>query len=111
MRRRRLPARSRRRCGARGARPRPLRRTRRPTSPPSGTRSASTSSATPAAFRDFFKAHYGPTIAVYRGIADDPARVAALDEELLDLARRFDHGADGRTVMEWEYLLVTARRA
>ena len=31
-----------------------------------------------AEFRDFFKANYGPTIAVYRFIADDPAKVAAL---------------------------------
>ena len=28
-----------------------------------------------AAFRDYFKANYGPTIAVYRSLADDPARV------------------------------------
>jgi SAM-dependent methyltransferase len=64
---------------------------------------------TPEAFRDFFKRTYGPTIAVYRAIADDPARVAALDQELVDLAQRFDRG-DGHTVLDWEYLLVTARR-
>ncbi|SDE67469.1 class I SAM-dependent methyltransferase [Auraticoccus monumenti] len=58
-------------------------------------------------FRDFFKARYGPTIAVYRAIADDPARVRALDDELAELARRHDLG-DGR--MEWEYLLLTARK-
>ncbi|MGD9957943.1 methyltransferase domain-containing protein [Nocardioides sp.] len=58
-----------------------------------------------AAFRDFFKATYGPTIAVYRAIADDPAKVAALDAELADLARRHDVGG-GR--MEWEYLVLTA---
>ena len=40
------------------------------------------------AFRDYFKAIYGPTIAVYRGIADDPERVAALDDALADLGRR-----------------------
>jgi SAM-dependent methyltransferase len=67
--------------------------------------------ADPAAFLDFFKAFYGPTIATYRGIADDPARVAALDGALLDLARRFDTGTPGASVLEWEYLLVTARRA
>ena len=59
-------------------------------------------------FRDFFKATYGPTIAVYRAIQDEPGRVATLDAELAELGRRF--GADeGR--MEWEYLLVTAHRA
>jgi ubiquinone/menaquinone biosynthesis C-methylase UbiE len=59
-------------------------------------------------FRDFFKAAYGPTIAVYRAIADEPDRVAALDRELADLARRHDLGGG---VMDWEYLLLTARRA
>jgi hypothetical protein len=65
--------------------------------------------ASPEAFRDYFKANYGPTIAVYRNIAGDPDKVAALDHDLVELARRNDHGA-GSTVMEWEYLLLTARR-
>jgi hypothetical protein len=30
--------------------------------------------ASPAAFRDYFKANYGPIIAAYRGIAGDPDR-------------------------------------
>ncbi|GAA5026775.1 class I SAM-dependent methyltransferase [Terrabacter aeriphilus] len=64
--------------------------------------------ARPEDFRDFFKRTYGPTIVTYRGIADDPEKVAALDVALADLAR--DHmDADGR--MGWEYLLVTARRS
>ncbi len=57
-------------------------------------------------FRDFFKATYGPTIAAYKQIADQPEKVAALDEDLAALARAHDQG-DG--VMEWEYLLLTAR--
>ncbi|MGW7438564.1 class I SAM-dependent methyltransferase [Streptomyces sp. NPDC054849] len=60
----------------------------------------------PTAFREFFKACYGPTIAVYRHIADDPERVAALDGDLDALAA--EHTVDG--VMEWEYLLLTAHR-
>ena len=60
-------------------------------------------------FRDFFKANYGPTIAVYRFIADDPEQVAALDRDLVELAERFDTGT-GRFEMDWEYLLLTARR-
>jgi hypothetical protein len=63
----------------------------------------------PADFREYFKASYGPTIAVYARIADDPAAVAALDADLDALAERFDVGASS-TVMEWEYLLLTARR-
>jgi SAM-dependent methyltransferase len=59
-----------------------------------------------AEFRDFFKRNYGPTIAVYRFLADDPAKVAALDADLAALGDRFL--SDGS--MGWEYLLVTARR-
>jgi len=60
-----------------------------------------------AEFRDFMKANYGPTIAVYRFIADDPGRVADLDAQLATLGDRFLN--DG--TMHWEYLLVTATRA
>ncbi|WP_350347597.1 class I SAM-dependent methyltransferase [Agromyces sp. G08B096] len=65
---------------------------------------------TPEQFRDYFKTHYGPTIAVYARIADDPDRVAALDDALAALAR--EHGVDGRGggAMRWEYLLTTAHR-
>ncbi len=57
-------------------------------------------------FREFMKANYGPTIAVYRFLADDRAKVDALDADLAALGEGFiDEG-----VMAWEYLLVTARR-
>ncbi|MBF4999757.1 class I SAM-dependent methyltransferase [Nocardia sp. BSTN01] len=59
-------------------------------------------------FRDFFKAHYGPTVAVYKALAGDSDRIAELDCALADLAARHNLGG-GR--MRWEYLLVTARRA
>jgi SAM-dependent methyltransferase len=62
----------------------------------------------PEDFRGYFKDNYGPTIAVYRSLGADSERIAALDTALDDLARRF--GADGGT-MDWEYLLVTARRS
>jgi SAM-dependent methyltransferase len=64
---------------------------------------------TPEEFRDYFKARYGPTIAAFRGLADDAGRAAELDARLVELARRFDRGT-GSTVMDWEYLLVTARK-
>ena len=66
--------------------------------------------ASPEAWRDWWKTVYGPTIAIYRGLADDPARTAALDHDLAALAARYDRGT-GSTVMDWEYLLLTARRA
>lgn len=66
-----------------------------------------TSFATPEQFREYFKAGYGPTVAAYRGLAEQPERAAALDEDLDALARRYQ---DPRGAMEWEYLLLTARR-
>jgi len=59
-----------------------------------------------AAFRDFFKRTYGPTIAVYRALADDPDRARQLDAELAALGD--DALVEG--AMEWEYLLLTGRR-
>lgn len=64
---------------------------------------------TPEAFRDYFKARYGPVIATYRSIVGDPGRVKALDDALTGLARRHDQGTTA-TVMDWEYLLLTARK-
>jgi len=60
-----------------------------------------------AEFRDFFKRTYGPTIAVYRSLAEDPGRTAELDAALAALGDE----ASREGVMEWEYLLFTARRA
>ena len=40
-----------------------------------------------AELRDFMKANYGPTIAVYRFIADDAEKVAALDADMAALGR------------------------
>lgn len=65
---------------------------------------------TPEAFRDYFKANYGPTVAAYRSLADEPERVASLDRDLSELARRHDSGS-GSFIMNWEYLLLTAKRA
>lgn len=59
-------------------------------------------------FRDYFKALYGPTIAVYRNIEADADRVAALDA---DIAQVGDGVLSGASTMEWEYLLLTARKA
>jgi len=62
---------------------------------------------TAEAFREFFKRCYGPTISTYRFIADDLARVAELDQALVELARAYDQGGGA---MPWEYLLYTAER-
>jgi SAM-dependent methyltransferase len=66
--------------------------------------------ASPEAWKDYWKTVYGPTIAVYRHVGDDPQEVAALDADLTALARRYDRGTGSTTVMDWEYLLFTARK-
>jgi SAM-dependent methyltransferase len=63
--------------------------------------------ASPQEFLDYFKACYGPTIAAYRGLVDQPERAVALDQALIELAGRFTT-RPGR--MDWEYLLVTGTR-
>jgi ubiquinone/menaquinone biosynthesis C-methylase UbiE len=69
-----------------------------------------TAYATPEEFREYFKRNYGPTIAVYRFIADDAEKVEALDRDLVDLAVRFGL-TEQSGATEWQYLLYTARRA
>jgi hypothetical protein len=66
---------------------------------------------TPKEFRESFKAHYGPVLAVYRSLGDDAERVAAVDAALDELTRSADIGREGSLVMEWEYLLLTATRS
>jgi ubiquinone/menaquinone biosynthesis C-methylase UbiE len=61
-----------------------------------------------AAFRDYFKSTYGPTIAVYRNIEGDADRVAELDAAIAEVG---DSVLSGSSTMEWEYLLQTARKA
>jgi ubiquinone/menaquinone biosynthesis C-methylase UbiE len=61
----------------------------------------------PEDFRRYFKDNYGPTIAVYRSLGADLGRIAALDTALDTLAAGF---SDDDGAMDWEYLLLTARR-
>ncbi|UPO78177.1 methyltransferase domain-containing protein [Arthrobacter sp. Helios] len=60
----------------------------------------------PDHFRDFFKANYGPTMGVYRGLGGDAERTAALDRELSGLAERHARTTDAGIEMDWEYLLL-----
>jgi SAM-dependent methyltransferase len=63
----------------------------------------------PEAWKEYWKKVYGPTIAVYRHIGGNPDDVAALDADLTALATRYDRGTES-TVLDWEYLLLTARK-
>ena len=63
--------------------------------------------ARPADLREYYKRHFGPTIAAYAAVADEPERLAALDRDFLELAERWNRGG----TYELEYLLVVARTA
>ena len=65
--------------------------------------------ASPDEWRDWFAPRYGPIRAIHAALAATPDRAAALDADLADVARRYDRGS-GATVMDWEYLLITAHR-
>jgi ubiquinone/menaquinone biosynthesis C-methylase UbiE len=68
--------------------------------------------ASPLAYREFFKETFGPAVAVYAGLADQPARTAALDGDFLEFATRANRGVPGGPAeYHYEYLLVVARRA
>jgi SAM-dependent methyltransferase len=54
----------------------------------------------------YFKNHYGPTIEAFANISDNAVLAAALDAQLIELAR--EYLVDG--VMEWGYLLLTAEK-
>jgi ubiquinone/menaquinone biosynthesis C-methylase UbiE len=66
----------------------------------------------PEDFLHYFKSHYGPTISVYKSLGEDADKVTALDKALTELADSFleAHG-DTTAQMDWEYLLLTAKKA
>lgn len=65
----------------------------------------------PDDFLHYFKSHYGPTISVYKYLAGDEDKVKALDEALTELAATFsDAHGDAPSQMDWEYLLLTAKK-
>jgi SAM-dependent methyltransferase len=55
----------------------------------------------------YFKNHYGPTIEAYANIGENAVLAAALDAQLTELAQEFL--VDG--VMDWEYLILVARKS
>jgi ubiquinone/menaquinone biosynthesis C-methylase UbiE len=64
----------------------------------------------PQAYVDHFKATFGPVVAIYGGLANDPSRSSQLDREFLEFARSADAGQPGKSAYEYEYLLVVARK-
>ena len=65
----------------------------------------------PREYCALFKETFGPAVAVYADLADQPERAAALDREFLEFATRSNRApADGPAEYHYEYLLVVARK-
>jgi ubiquinone/menaquinone biosynthesis C-methylase UbiE len=63
------------------------------------------------AYVELFKRTFGPVVATYESLVDDPERTAALDRDFLEFATRANRGSDGGPAeYPYEYLLVIARR-
>ena len=64
----------------------------------------------PADYAAFLRETFGPLVALREALADDPARLAALDGDLDAYAERVNAGPpEGPFACPYEYLLVVAR--
>jgi SAM-dependent methyltransferase len=65
----------------------------------------------PVQFRDFLRANHPLLVALYRELADEPARLSALDYDLMEAATRgIGGGLDGQSDYDAETLLIVARK-
>lgn len=65
----------------------------------------------PVEYCEFYKQTFGPVIAAFASVEDDPERSAALDREFLHFATSANAGPpEGPTELRFEYLLVLARK-
>jgi ubiquinone/menaquinone biosynthesis C-methylase UbiE len=65
----------------------------------------------PEAYYDLFRETFGPVVAIYSSLADEPERASALDRAFFDLVKRADRGPRGGPARyDYEYLLVVARK-
>lgn len=65
----------------------------------------------PGGYRDLFKETFGPAVATYASLADQPDRLEALDRDFLDYATGSNKGEpNGPAEYPYEYLLVVARK-
>ena len=58
----------------------------------------------------YYAEHFGPMIAAYAAVADDPERRAALDRDLLAFAEETAEDGPEGVVFRFEYLLAVGRR-
>jgi ubiquinone/menaquinone biosynthesis C-methylase UbiE len=67
--------------------------------------------ASPRHYRELFKEAFGPVVAIYASLAQEPERAAALDRDFLEFATRTNSGRpEGPAEYRYEYLLVVARK-
>ena len=65
----------------------------------------------PVDYCDFYRQTFGPVVAAFAGVEDQPERSADLEREFLDFVERANGGPpDGPTELRFEYLLVLARK-
>ncbi len=65
----------------------------------------------PEEYFELFKRTFGPVVAVYASLADQPERAATLDRAFFDFVTRANRGPHGGPVRCcYEYLLVIARK-
>ena len=64
----------------------------------------------PRHYHELFKQTFGPVVATYMRLVDDPDRAGSLDRDFLDFATRANSApSDGAAEYRYEYLLVVAR--
>jgi len=65
----------------------------------------------PAEYCDLYKRTFGPVVAAFASVEDDPERSANLEREFLEFATNANGGPpEGPTELRFEYLLVLARK-
>ena len=67
--------------------------------------------ASPEAYVDLYKDTFGPVVATYEALRDQPERAASLDREFLEFAQQANRGVpSGWAEYPYEYVLVVARK-
>jgi ubiquinone/menaquinone biosynthesis C-methylase UbiE len=67
--------------------------------------------ASARAYFELFRSSFGPMVAIYSGLRDQPGRTADLDAAFLEFIARWNRGgAGGPMQIPYEYLLVLARK-
>jgi hypothetical protein len=65
----------------------------------------------PHEYYELFRETFGPVVAIYASLADQPERAAALDRAFLDFVTRANRGPRGGPAQySYEYLLVIGRK-